>query len=77
MEDDLKTLAIEYDIICFLNMEDGLNIFLKGRLPQYFGKRKKTSMFFQLEHNLNFLLGKASLASPSLFWAWHSSAPAC
>ena len=58
-------------------IEDDLNIFSNGRQLQYFGKWKITLISFQLEDNLNFLLGKASLASPSLFWAWHSSAPAC
>ena len=30
-----------------------------------------------MECDLNFFLIRASLASPSLTWAWHSSAPAC
>ena len=54
-------------------MEENLHIFANGRQPRYFGKWKmiwmfwnwKTnSIYFQFEDNLNFLLGKASLASP-------------
>ena len=61
-------------------MEEDLNILANGRRPQYFGKWKMISMFwqmeddingrqthcFQLEDDLNFLIGKAGLASPSL-----------
>ena len=66
-------------------------LFYNGRQPECFDKLKTTSMFwqmeddinrrqthcFQLEDDLNFLIGKAGLANPSLSWAWHSSAPAC
>ena len=61
-------------------MEDRLNTLANGRRPYYFGKWKTTSIFwqmeddingrqthcFQLEDDLNFLIGKAGLASPSL-----------
>ena len=70
-------------------MEEDLNILANGRRPQYFGKWKTTSIFwqmedvinfwqmeddingrqnycFQLEDDINFLIGKAGLASTSL-----------
>ena len=57
-------------------MEEYLNTLANGRRPYYFGKWKTTSMeddingrqthCFQLEDDLNFLTGKAGLASPSL-----------
>ena len=46
-------------------MEDNINIFsngrqpqlflLNGRLPQYFGKWKTTSIFWQMEEDINIL----------------------
>jgi hypothetical protein len=61
-------------------MKEDLNILAKGRQPQYFGRWKTTSIFwqveddingrhthcFQLEDDLNFLIGKAGQAYPSL-----------
>ena len=53
----------------------------------FFLYRLKTSLIFnklQKEHDSQhsedkpiFSLSKSRLASPSLTWAWHSSAPAC
>jgi hypothetical protein len=40
-------------------MEVGLNILANGRQPQYFGKWKTTSVFWQMEDDLNILaIGK-------------------
>jgi hypothetical protein len=36
-------------------MEDDLNILANGRQPQYFGKWNTTSIFWQIEENLNLL----------------------
>ena len=36
-------------------MEDNLNNLANGRRPQYFGKWKKTSIFWQMEDDLNIL----------------------
>jgi hypothetical protein len=47
-------------------MKDHINIFLNRVWPWICNKKA-----------LNFFLGTASLASPSLTGAWHSSAPAC
>jgi hypothetical protein len=44
-------------------MEEDRNILENGKQPQYFGKWKTTSIFWRLEDDLNFLIGKAGLAS--------------
>ena len=48
---------------------DILNFFIGGRWPRFVFK---WNIFC-----INISSSKASLASPSLTWAWHSSAPAC
>jgi hypothetical protein len=37
------------------------------------GQWKMTSIFWQMEDNINILLGKAGLAIHSSSWSWHSS----
>ena len=36
-------------------MEDDLNFLANGRRPQFFGKWKTTSIFWEMEDNLSFL----------------------
>ena len=45
-------------------MEDDLNFLPNGRRPPFFGKWKTTSIFWQIEDNLNHLLKKDNL----IFW---------
>ena len=51
-------------------MEDNLNILANGRQPQYFGKWKTTSVFWEMEDDLNILKLEDNLnilASPSFY----------
>jgi hypothetical protein len=43
------------DNLNFVQIEDDLNILANGRLPQYFGKWKTTSIVWQMEDDLNSL----------------------
>jgi hypothetical protein len=82
MEDNLKKIQMEDDLIFFhmednlyfFQMEDILNFLVNKRRPQYFGKWKTTSIFWQMEDDINgrqthwktTSIGKTGLASPSL-----------
>ena len=63
-------LFLKWKTSIFLLMEDDLNNFLNVRQP-HFLTDGRWSQSKQVE------VGKPSLASPRLTWAWHSSAPAC
>ena len=58
-------------------MEDDHHYFVYERWPQFRYRWKTTSIFMQMEDDLNILHSKSSLAYPSLTWACHSSAQAC
>ena len=44
-------------------MEDDLNIFENGRRPQFFGKRKTTSIFLKMEDNLKKIMQPKTIKS--------------
>ena len=43
------------DNLNFVQIEDDLNILANGRLPQYFGKWKTTSIFWKFEDKISIL----------------------
>ena len=51
-------------------MEEDLNFIPNGRQPQYFGKRKTTSIFLQVEDNLNIVTNERR---PQLFGKWKTT----
>ena len=57
-------------------LEDYL-IFCNWKTTTYFGKWNTTSIICKLKTISNILVIIVGLGSPSLNWAWHSSAPAC
>jgi hypothetical protein len=57
------------DDLNILKREDDLNILENERRPQYFCKRKSTSIFFPMEDNLNFL---ESGRRPQIFAIWNN-----